>query len=58
MVIRILNEKFVRYALGWLLLVIAMNAFGGGYYGMSGAKYVPLDWLKGSPFSNFLTDNL
>lgn len=53
-----LPEKFVRYALGTLLLVIAINAFGGGYYGMSGAKYVPLEWLKGSPFHNYFIPGL
>lgn len=53
-----LPEKVVRFALGILLLVIAINAFGGGYYGMSGAKYVPLDWLKGSPFQNYFIPGL
>ncbi len=40
----------MRYALGALLAFAALNAFGGGYYAMSGAKDVPIDWLKGSPF--------
>lgn len=53
-----LPEKFVRYTLSTLLLVIAINAFGGGYYGMSGTKYVPLDWLKESPFQNYFIPGL
>jgi len=29
------KENFIRYTLGFLLAFIALNAFGGGYYGMS-----------------------
>lgn len=53
-----LTEKFVRNALGILLLVLAINAFGGGYYGMAGAKNIPTEWLKGSPFSNYFVPSL
>ena len=53
-----LTEKFVRNALGILLLVLAINAFGGGYYGMAGAKNIPTEWLKGSPFSNYFIPSL
>lgn len=54
----VLPEKFVRNTLGSLLLIIAINAIGGGYYGMSGAKFVPLEWLKGSPFHNYFIPGL
>jgi len=47
-----LTEKIIFYSLGVLLLFVAINAFGGGYYGMAGAKDVPTEWLKGSPFRN------
>lgn len=53
-----LTEKFVRNALGILLIVLAINAFGGGYYGMAGAKNIPTEWLKGSPFSNYFVPSL
>ena len=53
-----LTDKFVRNALGILLLVLAINAFGGGYYGMAGAKNIPTEWLKGSPFSNYFVPSL
>ena len=43
----------MKNALGNLLLFLALNAFGGGYYGMAGAKDVPVEWLEGSPFNNF-----
>lgn len=43
----------MKNALGILLLFLALNAFGGGYYGMAGAKDVPVEWLEGSPFNNY-----
>lgn len=51
-------EKFIRYTLGILLLLIAINAFGGGVYGMMGAKNIPTEWLKGSPFHNYFIPGL
>jgi hypothetical protein len=53
-----LSEKTIRITLGILLLIIAINAFGGGYYGMSGAKDMPLEWLAGSPFKNYFVPSL
>src|SRR5690242_15281521 len=44
----------VRYLLGALLAFGALNAFGGGYYGLSGADGIPTEWLQGSPFSDYL----
>jgi hypothetical protein len=52
------KERLVRYTLGILLLLLAINAFGGGYYGMAGAKNVPPEWLKGSPFHNYFVPSL
>ena len=52
------GEKTVRFALGILLLIVALNAFGGGYYGIAGAKEVPLEWLDGSSFSNYIVPSV
>jgi hypothetical protein len=52
------KEKIIRYALSALLLFVALNAFGGGYYGIMGAKDVPLEWLDGSPFHNYFIPSL
>lgn len=51
-------NNVVRYALGVLLLVVALNAFGGGFYGLSGAKDVPLEWLDGTPFNSYVIPSL
>ena len=53
-----LPENLIRYTLGGLLSLMALNAFGGGYYGMSGAKGVPAEWLKDSPFHNYFIPGL
>ena len=50
--------RILRYLLGSLLLLLALNAFGGGFYGMSGAKDVPVEWLEGSPFTNYFIPGL
>jgi hypothetical protein len=55
---RITKEMIIRYALGVLLLLLAVNAFGGGFYGLSGAKDVPAEWLKGSPFDSYFIPSL
>jgi len=52
------TEKFIRYTLGVLLLLLAINAFGGGYYGMVGAKDIPIEWLKNSLFHNYFVPSL
>jgi hypothetical protein len=44
--------------LGILLAFIALNALGGGYYGMVGAKGIPPEWLKGSPFKSYFIPSL
>jgi hypothetical protein len=48
----------IRYSLGALLAFGAMNAFGGGCYGLSGAEGVPTEWLRGSPFPDYFVPSL
>jgi hypothetical protein len=48
----------IRNTLGTLLAIGAVNAFGGGYYGLSGAEGVPTEWLHGSPFSDYFVPSL
>ena len=52
------SKKNIRYTLGILLLLVALNAFAGGYYGMAGAEGVPVQWLAGSPFRNYFIPGL
>jgi hypothetical protein len=47
------QSSTIRYMLGGLLAFGALNAFAGGYYGLSGAEGVPTEWLEGSPFSDY-----
>jgi hypothetical protein len=51
-------ESSLRYALGSLLAFGAVNAFAGGYYGLSGARDVPTAWLDGSPFTSYFVPSL
>ena len=48
----------IRYSLGSLLAFGALNAIGGGYYGLSGAAGVPTEWLEGSAFSDYFFPSL
>lgn len=50
--------KALRILTGILLAVIALNAFGGGYYAMAGAENVPLEWLANSPFTSYFIPGL
>jgi hypothetical protein len=52
------QSSAVRYALGAVLAFGALNAFGGGYYGLSGAEGVPTEWLAGSSFSDYTVPSL
>ena len=52
------TEKLIRYILGSILILLAVNAFGGGYYGMAGAKNIPVEWLEGSPFPDYFIPSL
>jgi hypothetical protein len=49
---------WIRHLLGALLAFGAINAFAGGYYGLSGAPGVPLTWLTGSPFKDYFVPSL
>jgi hypothetical protein len=48
----------IRYSLGGLLAFGALNAVGGGYYGLSGADGVPTEWLKASPFQDYFVPSI
>jgi hypothetical protein len=52
------TEKWIRYLLGVILILVAINALGGGYYGMAGAMNIPVEWLDGSPFSDYFIPGL
>jgi len=52
------QSSMIRYPLGALLAFGALNAFGGGYYGVAGAKDVPTEWLAGTPFSDYTVPSL
>lgn len=51
-------QRFIRFSLSALLFLIALNAFGGGIYALTGAKEIPLEWLQGSPFKNYFIPGL
>lgn len=48
-----MTSRFARSLLGALLLLTGLAALGGGYYGMTGAKGVPPEWLNGTPFTGY-----
>ena len=52
------RSAWTRYLLGGLLAFGALNAFAGGFYGLSGAEGVPLEWLEGSPFRSYFVPSL
>ncbi len=52
------KEMVIRMILGVILSLLALNALGGGYYGMAGAENVPLEWLEGSPFKSYFIPSL
>ena len=51
-------DQFIRFSLGILLAILALNAFEGGYYAMAGAKDVPIDLLARSPLKNYFIPGL
>ena len=55
---RLEHADGIRYALAALLAFGTVNALGGGYYGVLGAKGVPTEWLKGSPFPDYFVPSL
>jgi hypothetical protein len=50
--------KFTKIALITIQLLVMLNAFGGGFYGLNGATGLPLSWLDGSPFHSFFIPSL
>ena len=55
-----MNEAQTRThkTLSILLGLMAIGCFAGGYYGMSGAAQLPLEWLNGSPFPDYFIPSL
>jgi hypothetical protein len=53
-----MSPRAIRILLGLLLALLAINAFGGGAYGIAGARDVPADWLAGSPFSSYMVPSV
>lgn len=52
------DVKWPRRTLAVILAFVAINAFGGGVYGVTGARHVPKEWLKGTPFSDYFIPSL
>jgi hypothetical protein len=50
--------KRAKIALIVIQLLVMVNAFGGGFYGLNGAKAIPRAWLDGSPFHSFFIPSL
>ena len=50
--------KLTKTALIVVQLLVMVNAFGGGIYGMAGAPSVPTAWLNGSPFESYFVPGL
>jgi len=50
--------RLVRISLISIQLLVMLNAFGGGYYGLSGAPGVDPAWLEGTPFSSYFIPSL
>ncbi len=47
------SVNLINKILGIFLIFVALNAFAGGFYGLSGAKGIPLKWLAKSPFHDY-----
>ena len=52
------RQHGLHYLLAVLLTFVALNAFAGGFYGMSGAEGVPTEWLSGTPFHDYFIPSL
>ncbi len=48
----------IRLALIIIGLVVGVLALGGGVYALAGARSVPREWLKGSPFKSYLVPGI
>lgn len=47
------SHALLRNTLGTLLLLTALNALGGGMYGMLGANEIPRQWIEGTLFPDY-----
>lgn len=52
------SARLPSRALSVLQGLVALNAFGGGAFGLAGAPGLPPEWLAGSPFSSYLVPSL
>ena len=52
------SARLPSRALSVLQRLVALNAFGGGAFGLAGAPGLPPEWLAGSPFSSYLVPSL
>lgn len=50
--------KLTKISLISLQLLVMLNAFGGGIYGLSGAPGIDPAWLDGSPFRTYVIPSL
>jgi len=50
--------KRTKIAIITIQLLVMLNAFGGGYYGLSGAPGVDPAWLDGTPFNSYFVPSL
>lgn len=53
-----LAQNRTHNTLGLLLAVMAIACFAGGYFGMSGAANLPIEWLDSSPFHDYFIPSL
>jgi len=47
-----------RRVLFSVLAFMALQAIGGGAYGLAGAEGVPVEWLAGSPFRDYVVPSV
>jgi hypothetical protein len=53
-----MHARLHRNLLAALLAFVTLNAIGGGFYALAGAKNVPVEWLERSVFSSYLVPGL
>lgn len=56
--IGVMNLRTRNTTLLVLMALVALNAIGGGIYGLTGASGVPKEWLNGSPFETYFVPSL
>lgn len=52
------KEPVTRPLLSGTLGFVALNAFAGGVYGFRGADGIPTEWLRGTPFDDYLVPSM